>query len=77
MSDLPEDFFERETLDRTLGIEFEEMGADRVVATMPVLPRVCQPFGFLHGGASVALAESVASIGANICSESNQAAFWA
>lgn len=75
MGQLPPDFFDRDTLDKTLGIEFEEIGADHIVATMPVLPRVCQPFGFLHGGASVALAESVASIGANVSSEPGKAAF--
>ncbi|MDX1438749.1 MAG: hotdog fold thioesterase [Rubricoccaceae bacterium] len=75
MKDLPVDFFERETLDRTFGIEYEEIGSERIVATMPVEPRVCQPFGYLHGGASVALAESVASVGANITSEPGQAAF--
>jgi 1,4-dihydroxy-2-naphthoyl-CoA hydrolase len=48
----------------TLGIEIVEAERDRVVATMPVERRVHQPFGLLHGGASVALAESVASIAA-------------
>lgn len=48
----------------TLGITLVELRPDRVVATMPVGPRVHQPFGLLHGGASVALAETVASIGA-------------
>lgn len=47
----------------TLGITFVEATADRVVATMPVTPRVHQPFGLLHGGASVVLAESAASLG--------------
>jgi 1,4-dihydroxy-2-naphthoyl-CoA hydrolase len=47
----------------TLGIEFLEVGPDRVVATMPVTPRHWQPFGLLHGGASVVLAESAASLG--------------
>ena len=46
-----------------LGIEILEIG-DRVVATMPVDARTQQPFGILHGGASIALAETVASIGA-------------
>lgn len=63
---IPTDLFERESLDKTLGIEYVELEAERVVATMPVGPRVHQPFGFLHGGASVALAESVASVGANM-----------
>ncbi len=55
---------QKETLLTTLGIEFVESGKERVVARMPVLPRVHQPFGLLHGGASVALAETVASTGA-------------
>src|SRR2546428_11784280 len=45
-----------------LGIEFEVTEKDRVVATMPVDHRTRQPFGFLHGGASVLLAETVASV---------------
>jgi len=65
MPAIPPDLFERESLDKTLGIEYEELTADRVVATMPVGPRVHQPLGYLHGGASVVLAESVASMGAN------------
>jgi 1,4-dihydroxy-2-naphthoyl-CoA hydrolase len=47
-----------------LGIELLELTPERVVATMPVDQRTRQPFGILHGGASVALAETVASIGA-------------
>jgi 1,4-dihydroxy-2-naphthoyl-CoA hydrolase len=47
-----------------LGIEIIEMTPERVVATMPVDDRTRQPFGILHGGASVALAETVASLGA-------------
>ncbi len=47
-----------------LGIELVELTATRVVATMPVDERTRQPFGILHGGASVALAETVASLGA-------------
>lgn len=53
----------RNTLIGTLGIEITELEAGRVVATMPVDHRTHQPFGLLHGGASVALAETVASIG--------------
>lgn len=51
-------------LDRTLGIRYERLGGDEVVATMEVTPQLHQPLGMLHGGASVALAESVASVGA-------------
>jgi 1,4-dihydroxy-2-naphthoyl-CoA hydrolase len=55
---------QKETLMATLGIEVTEATKERVVARMPVGPRVHQPFGLLHGGASVALAETVVSIGA-------------
>ena len=44
-----------------LGIEVTELGDDYVVGTMPVDKRTKQPFGILHGGASVALAETLAS----------------
>lgn len=46
-----------------LGITFTHTAADRVEATMPVTPDHHQPFGQLHGGVSVVLAESVASVG--------------
>lgn len=49
------------TLMQTLEIEYIDAGEDYLVATMPVNPRVHQPMGILHGGASVALAESVGS----------------
>ncbi|NGX85024.1 MULTISPECIES: PaaI family thioesterase [Aequorivita] len=52
------------TLMETLNIEFTEVGDDFLIAKMPVTPRVHQPDGVLHGGASVALAESVGSAGA-------------
>ena len=52
------------TLLTTLGIEIVEATKERVVATMPVGPKVHQPFGLLHGGASVALAETVDSTAA-------------
>ena len=54
----------KQTLLSTLGIEITEQTAERVVARMPVGPAVMQPFGLLHGGASVALAETIASTGA-------------
>lgn len=54
------------TVGELLGIDYEEMSKDRVVATMPVDERHHQPFGILHGGVSVVLAESVASIGAHL-----------
>lgn len=50
-------------LPRTLGMELVELTPERVVITMPVDERTHQPFGLLHGGASVALAETAVSIG--------------
>jgi 1,4-dihydroxy-2-naphthoyl-CoA hydrolase len=47
-----------------LGISFTSFKADEVKANMPVNENTVQPFGLLHGGASVALAETLASIGA-------------
>lgn len=47
-----------------IGIQITSLAKDKVVATMPVDNRTRQPFGLLHGGASAALAETVASIGA-------------
>ena len=47
-----------------LGLEIVSLEPERVVVTMPVDARTQQPFGLLHGGASVALAETVASLGA-------------
>ncbi len=51
------------TLITTLGMEIITMEKDNVVITMPVDERTHQPAGYLHGGASVALAETAASIG--------------
>ena len=54
-------FISENTLMRTLNITYTDAGEDFLVATMPVTPAVHQPVGLLHGGASVALAESVGS----------------
>lgn len=51
----------KNTLMQTLEIEYIDAGEDFLVAKMPVNPRVHQPMGLLHGGASAALAESVGS----------------
>ena len=56
----------KNTLMETLDIEFIDVTDDTVTAKMPVNSRVHQPDGVLHGGASVALAESVGSAGAYI-----------
>ena len=50
-----------------LGIEFVDCGDDWITARMPVDARTHQPFGRLHGGASVALAETVGSVAASYC----------
>jgi 1,4-dihydroxy-2-naphthoyl-CoA hydrolase len=51
----------------SLGIEITELGEDFLRGTMPVDARTKQPFGLLHGGASVLLAETLASHAANLC----------
>lgn len=48
-----------------LDIRFTEIGPDYLRATMPVDQRTWQPFGLLHGGASMSLAETLGSVGAN------------
>lgn len=53
--------YSNNTLMQTLNIEYIDVGDDFLTATMPVNPSVHQPMGLLHGGASVALAESVGS----------------
>lgn len=50
-----------------LGIEYMEVGDDFLVGRMPVDERTVQPFGILHGGASVLLAETLGSTAANYC----------
>ncbi len=59
--------FEQGTLGQHLGIEFTEIGPDFVEARMPVDHRTVQPDRILHGGASVALAETLGSIGGSMC----------
>jgi len=56
----------KNTLMETLEIEMVDYGDDFLVARMPVTPRVHQPDGVLHGGATAALAESVGSFASHI-----------
>jgi len=56
----------RNTLVELLDMRVTEIGEDHVRGTMPVDARTRQPFGLLHGGASVALAESLGSLAANL-----------
>lgn len=55
------------TLVQHLGIEVLEVGPDFIRGRMPVDARTHQPFGLLHGGASVALAETLGSMAGNLC----------
>jgi 1,4-dihydroxy-2-naphthoyl-CoA hydrolase len=55
------DIFLKNSIEEQLGIKIVEVGKDYIKATMPVDHRTRQPFGILHGGASVVLAESLGS----------------
>lgn len=57
----------RNTAVHHMGIEYLEVGDDYVKGRMPVDERTVQPFGILHGGASVLLAETLGSMAANCC----------
>jgi 1,4-dihydroxy-2-naphthoyl-CoA hydrolase len=59
--------FQHDTMAAHLGIEFTEIGADHLAAKMPVDGRTMQPDRILHGGASVALAETLGSVGGSMC----------
>ena len=54
-----------------LGIEFTEIGDDFIKATMPVDDRSRQPYGILHGGASVVLTETLGSVASNLVLDTN------
>ncbi|HET7922076.1 MAG TPA: hotdog fold thioesterase [Gammaproteobacteria bacterium] len=58
--------YNRQTLVSHLGIRYTGIGDDYLEAVMPVDARTMQPAGILHGGASVALAETLGSTGANL-----------
>ena len=57
------------TMIATLGIRVTEIGDDFVRGTMPVDARTHQPYGLLHGGASVSLAETLGTLGAMMCAD--------
>ena len=59
--------FSRGTFAERAGIRITEVGPDYLRATLPVTAAVHQPDGVLHGGVSVALAETVGSVAANLC----------
>lgn len=54
---------EAQGLNRVLGMRFTKVEDGLVEAVMPITPAILQPFGFVHGGATIALLESVASAG--------------
>ena len=54
--------FDKNTMREYIGIEFTEVGEKYMIAKMPVDHRTRQPYGFLHGGASVVLAETLGSM---------------
>lgn len=62
----------KDTLMEHLGIEYLEIGDDYLKARMPVDARTKQPAGLLHGGASVSLAETLGSIAATLCLDSEK-----
>jgi len=62
----------RDTLMAHLDIRYTAVGDDYLTASMPVDARTHQPFGMLHGGASVVLAETLGSIAANFCIDPQQ-----
>lgn len=55
-----------------LGIRYTRIADDHLEGTMPVDARTHQPFGLLHGGASVVLAESLGSVAGYLCTEGEQ-----
>jgi len=57
------------TLHEQLGLTVEDVGDDSISVRMPVDRRTIQPYGILHGGASVALAESLGSLASVLCIE--------
>jgi 1,4-dihydroxy-2-naphthoyl-CoA hydrolase len=61
----------KNTLMETLEIDYIDVGLDFLVATMPVSAKVHQPMGLLHGGATVALAESVGSAASHLLIDTN------
>ncbi|AJQ97145.1 hotdog fold thioesterase [Gynuella sunshinyii] len=67
--------FSQNTLSVALGIKITEIGERTLTATMPVMEATKQPMGFLHGGASAALAETLGSIAASLCTEDSNICF--
>ena len=62
----------RNTMMSHIGIKITKVGENYILGTMPVNNKTKQPFGILHGGASVTLAESLGSLAANLCLNENK-----
>ena len=62
----------KQTMSDHIGIEWKELGEDFLKASMPVDHRTKQPYGLLHGGASVVLAESIGSVAGYLCTQGEQ-----
>lgn len=62
----------KETMVEHIGIRFTQLTEDHIEAVMPVDRRTRQPFGLLHGGASVVLAETLGSMAGYLCTEGEQ-----
>lgn len=62
----------QDTMVEHIGIRFTVLAEDRIEAVMPVDRRTRQPFGLLHGGASVVLAETLGSMAGYLCTEGEQ-----
>lgn len=62
----------KNTMMEAIEIEFTEIGDNYIQAIMPVQAKTHQPLGMLHGGASVALAETIGSVASNLCVDHNK-----
>ncbi len=62
----------KNTLIDNLGIRFTDTGHQWIAASMPVNDRTCQPYGVLHGGASIALAETLGGAGSALIVDQNK-----
>ncbi len=62
----------KDTIVDHIGIEYTDMGEDFIAAKMPVDKRTHQPMGLLHGGASVVLAETLGSVAATMCIDTDK-----
>lgn len=64
--------FEQNNLMKHLKMKFQSFDGEVVIISMPVSDEVTQPFGYLHGGATVALCETAASLGSNLLTEKDE-----